>query len=485
MKANPTFEKALALLAHPACLAALGLLLLNDHLFRRYWPSWWTGKIGDATWLLFAPFALAAALAWLLPLREPARRRWVFPLAFGLVGLTFGLLKVFPGLMSMAMRIGSAALQTPLATRPDPSDLLALPALALGVYLWRAAPDRPPRYTAGLVALPLAALLTLANAAMPDPGIVCLAHQEGLLVASAGYTTFTSQDGGQTWQTAQLGASFDCQSEPYPEDQWREVPGSTENIRYRFMPGQAIQISTNAGQDWQPGYDFSAVSEAKEIYYIKSRSGNPVFEPGPLDALPDPGSGAMLFAMGHQGVLIHHPDGSWSWAAVDGYHRVEPFPTADAFSLLLGGMLYLAGGLALLIYASLALRWTYHALRLTFLLLAWAAWLLITVLFPPATNYGYTHIITLFGIGAVFLIIVPLVIEQTVRLARQAPRALAPLAAFGLLGGLLFLLPYLLWLYSTLPGFLWATIFALLIAAAVLAAGRIFLRRRPIDPPGS
>jgi hypothetical protein len=28
-------------------------LLINDHLLREFWPSWWTGKIGDFAWLLF------------------------------------------------------------------------------------------------------------------------------------------------------------------------------------------------------------------------------------------------------------------------------------------------------------------------------------------------------------------------------------------------------------------------------------------------
>ncbi len=474
---NPAFERALARLAHPAVLAALGLLLLNDHLLRRWWPSWWTGKVGDLAWLLIAPFALAAVLAWLLPLREPARERWTFPLALGLVGVGFTVLKVSPALMDLAMRISSAALHTPLTLRADPTDLLALPALVLAAWLWRQAQLSPrPRRAAGLVALPLAALLTLANAAMPDPGITCLALQDGQVLASAAYTTFASQDGGLTWTVAEMGLETPCDFHPSPAADWQEVDGP-DGAAYRYRPGQPIQVASGPGQAWQNAFDPGQLSEAQEFYIIKSRPGNPEYVAGPLHALADPASGNLLFAMGQQGVLVHGADGRWTWAAVDGYHTLQPFPTADAAALLLGGMLYLAGGLVLLVYTSLAVRRFFHWARLAALLLAWAAWLAVVTLFPPAASYGYTISITTLGVLALFLLLLPLAVELTIRLARRARRLVLPLAAFGLLGGLLYLLPYLLWLYSSLPGIAWATGFALAIAAAVLAAGFLTLRR--------
>lgn len=474
---NPAFEKALGLLAHPACLAALALLLINDHLLRRWWPSWWTGKIGDLAWLLIAPFALAAVLAWLLPLREPARERWVFPLAFGLTGVGFAALKMSPVLMDVAIRNGSAALRTPLTILPDPADLLALPVLALAFLLWRKAPARPRRTAAGLIALPMAAMLTLANAAMPDPGISCFVYQDGQILASAAYTTFASQDGGLTWKTAEMGSRLTCEPGTLAAGQWQEAPGPSPEIRYRYQPGAAIQISTNGGGTWQNAYSLEALSEAQQMYFIKSHPGNPEIQPGPLHALADPSTGNMLFAMGHQGVLIHTTGGAWVWSAVDGYHTLDPFPTADAASVLLGGMLYLAAGLALLIYATLALRLRFHWLRLAAAALAWTAWLAVNTLFPPAASYGYTLTMTTAGTLGMFVLLIPLCIELTIRLARRSPRLLAALAAFGLLGGLLYLLPYVLWLYSTLPGIAWAAGFALALAAAVLKAGFLIFRR--------
>src|SRR5512138_641439 len=67
---NSTFRRALSSLSHPVSLGAIIIVLLNDHWWQRVAPSWFTGKIGDFAWLIFAPFLLAMLLAWLFPRRE-------------------------------------------------------------------------------------------------------------------------------------------------------------------------------------------------------------------------------------------------------------------------------------------------------------------------------------------------------------------------------------------------------------------------------
>ena len=67
---NSAFRRALASLSHPLSIAAIVVLLLNDHVWRKVAPSWLTGKLGDAAWLVFAPFLLAALMAWVWPKRE-------------------------------------------------------------------------------------------------------------------------------------------------------------------------------------------------------------------------------------------------------------------------------------------------------------------------------------------------------------------------------------------------------------------------------
>ena len=44
---NRAFLRAANSLTHPVTIGAIGLLLLNDHILRIHWPSWWTGKLGD------------------------------------------------------------------------------------------------------------------------------------------------------------------------------------------------------------------------------------------------------------------------------------------------------------------------------------------------------------------------------------------------------------------------------------------------------
>ncbi|MBN1584730.1 MAG: hypothetical protein JXA89_28750 [Anaerolineae bacterium] len=43
-------------LTDPPAIAAIGLLLLNDHVLKAAVPSWWTGKLSDLAGLYFSPF---------------------------------------------------------------------------------------------------------------------------------------------------------------------------------------------------------------------------------------------------------------------------------------------------------------------------------------------------------------------------------------------------------------------------------------------
>lgn len=85
---NRAFWKAIQILSNPITLGTIALLFINDHLLRKAWPSWWTGKIGDFAWLYFAPFVAAALLAWLIPPKWKKQEQVVGILAFGLTGGT-------------------------------------------------------------------------------------------------------------------------------------------------------------------------------------------------------------------------------------------------------------------------------------------------------------------------------------------------------------------------------------------------------------
>ena len=143
-------------LLHPLSLLALVLLLLNDHVLKAAWPSLLTGKLSDVAGLVVFPLVVVAAwetvLVGVRRWREPTAR----PLALAVVvtGIAFTLVKTIPMVAIVAgWLVGRAqwllslpihaiagtplAPVIPTAIVVDPTDLLALPCLAVAVWIGR------------------------------------------------------------------------------------------------------------------------------------------------------------------------------------------------------------------------------------------------------------------------------------------------------------------------------------------------------------
>lgn len=112
---------------HPLFLAAVALLLLNDHWLKGLHPGpWLTGKLSDVAWLVVSPVLLAAGLA-LLRLSGRAVR---------------GLALLIPAVAFTALQLWSPLGDTWVHWMgghhvADPTDLLALPAVLLALIIWR------------------------------------------------------------------------------------------------------------------------------------------------------------------------------------------------------------------------------------------------------------------------------------------------------------------------------------------------------------
>jgi hypothetical protein len=132
---NKALWKAMCLLCSPVSIAAMLLLLINDHWLRIHVPSWWTGKLGGFAWLLFFPFALATLLALLIPSRVPRQEQIVKWLAFGITGGVFALAKTLPVFHDLTVRLLEMVLGVPVALVRDPTDLIALVSLAIAWWL--------------------------------------------------------------------------------------------------------------------------------------------------------------------------------------------------------------------------------------------------------------------------------------------------------------------------------------------------------------
>lgn len=144
-------------LLHPLGLGAVALLILNDHVLKARWPSWWTGKLSDVAGMVMFPLLLQA-------LWEVARARTggglrpsraVLVTCVVLTGLCFSATKTWGlaadgwrwslGFLQWPVRLGLALARgralpsvAPVAHVMDVTDLLALPGLLVALAVgWR------------------------------------------------------------------------------------------------------------------------------------------------------------------------------------------------------------------------------------------------------------------------------------------------------------------------------------------------------------
>ena len=452
--------KTLRLLAHPLVLLAIGLVALNDFVLKPLFPSWITGKLSDLGMLFFLPLLLAGLLEFILP------RRWAAGLGFGAAGVVFILLKASPLTATWLEFLA-------LRSIPDPSDLLALPALAVSFALWRSTlhEERAPAHMLRwrLLLLPLAMLVALADAAMPDQGVDCLSAPDGSLYARSGYgRTYASRDGGLTWQQEsedrQMGSECGLLN-----DNTTVLLKTKDDDVYAVTRGLPIQITT--GNNQKTINPFTNLPEAEEAYVRKTRQGNLDYRDPPLAALVDPASGNLVLAMGLEGVLVVRLDGSWEWAAVgENRHGALKAVGPSGYLTLLAGELILALLAGLIWQGSSGLARTRKSWRVVSVL----AWLALAgtafTLHPEFANQAYTGIVPALGLIVTGVLALAMLIGAAVNLKLKALRRL-PIA---LLAAVLVALPYLLWALGVLPNY-WL---ALGLAAAVIVGAIILVREK-------
>jgi len=173
------------LLSHPLAVAAVIVLALNDHLLKAVAPGFVTGKLSDVAGLVFAPL-LVTSIVEIVALgldRQPPDRRRLVIVSIIATGLAFALVKTTPpGTAIFAWSLGIAQWlagagpifgTAPHATAvlTDPSDLIALPALAAASWVAARTVSRagegPRRSTvaAGRPSTPAVGLLVVAGLA--------------------------------------------------------------------------------------------------------------------------------------------------------------------------------------------------------------------------------------------------------------------------------------------------------------------------------
>jgi hypothetical protein len=137
-------------LAHPIALLSIALLVVNDHVLKAAMPGLITGKLSDIAGMIFFPLLVAAAIEQL-----GIRRAGAIGISTIATGIAFTAIKLSPeagdlyrvafAVVQWPVRAVLAALSgspTPSLGRAglvaDPTDLVALVALAVPLALGRA-----------------------------------------------------------------------------------------------------------------------------------------------------------------------------------------------------------------------------------------------------------------------------------------------------------------------------------------------------------
>lgn len=312
----------LAWLGHPVTVAALVVLVVNDHVLKAEFPGFVTGKLSDVAGLALAP-ALAAVVVTLLVPRLPDAAAAAFGLV--VVGAGFTAVKASEYGADVASALWSVA-NGPSVIRADSSDLLALPALALAWWVWSRARNRPAsgrlaRLVRVLVVLPAALLGVAATSLTQYPFTVAIGEWDGHLVLgqAAGYghpghieQWLTSQDDGRTWGSLTVPGPVSQAQVDVRQDGC--VPDEPRHC-YRVVPGHLrVEETVDGGVVWQTGWAVSDAARARlaaDSYpdltdltgWLSSRS---------LVVRQAAGGGhVVLVANGRDGLARRAPDGTW------------------------------------------------------------------------------------------------------------------------------------------------------------------------------
>lgn len=168
-----------ATLIHPVALCALAALILNDHVLKAEVPGWWTGKISDVAGLIVFPLALHSLLQLVAARRGSRAHLPGLPMISLGVAAVFAAVELVPPVAATYSTVLGALQWVPasllsLATgapadfqlvraTADSTDLLALPSVAVAIWIGRPRPSPPPGQAPRRLALAMLVVACLAS----------------------------------------------------------------------------------------------------------------------------------------------------------------------------------------------------------------------------------------------------------------------------------------------------------------------------------
>ena len=478
---NKTFQKAVYLLSRPVSLLALVLLFLNDHVLRVLWPSWITGKLGDFAWLFFAPFALAALLALLIPRSVRDHEKLVGMLAFGIVGIVFFLGNSFTLTHEFVLTFLVWLLPFPVQIIRDPLDLIALVAIVPAWQMWQdEAPQLVIDRSRSAVLLSVAACLTIATSPpIENYGINCLYVDENRIIAVSNSRSFASQDGGMSWDLMQEDAIFEDCWEVARDENGIVADPDDENTLFRMNSRNRFEVSEDQGQTWQevPGLRLS--SDAAMALTKRNSAGYFFYEQGPFQAVRDPQTENLIFSMGQDGVVVMTSGGQWEAVTV-GEYGVKKYSFEEMLNLLIGELL-LAFEVFLLVFIMLYQIKVHSFDGVILVFFLWAVWGIVAWL-RPAWNYSFDLLIQRFGLAFVGVIGLYAMLTCHARLREKYIGGLrVALLRISAICGVVFLLPYVLWGFDIIHQYETSMIVGLVLGGLAIIAGIVWVLKIPVE----
>lgn len=501
-----SLSRALAWLVHPVTVAAVVLLVLNDHLLKAACPGWFTGKLSDVAGLMMAPPLVALLLAVVRPRFGPDRTAVA---SVVVVGVGFAVVKAFP-VAAAAASSGWSVLRGPSIVLADRTDLLALPVLLITWSVARSARVRLElrpwlRLVGVVVVLPVAGLAVAATSAPWDQTAVGLGDWRGHVVVGLGDAyrndrtplwALISDDEGETFRYF-----TEAEQASLADDEPTTLRAGTTSCSdvspehcFRVIPGRlGAEETEDGGRTWRVAW---AVDDAARARLAKTL---PRLDDVGRDLSsvvlmvrdqPD-GRVVVLVANGRDGLARRDSSGHWSRLGLGPGEAPRPIP--DAGPLMLVDLIPLAlawSGTVAAVVIGLGLM--FASRPLIGVNLSWIGSLatlpgLLVVGFSRSDDpisFDFIRIAGLIvvGLGLATSVIVGLSSRATNR------RGAALVEAIGLAGGVAVLAPSVIGLTLGWPRPGWlALVISVGGAAAAIAAGIVAGRRyaRPAARPAN
>ncbi|MEO3859118.1 hypothetical protein [Acrocarpospora sp. B8E8] len=297
-------KSALAWIGHPLTVAAVVVLLLNDHLFKGLWPGVVTGKLSDLVGLIAAPALLNLLI----------RRPW---LSILVTGAAFTLVKT----TAMGAYLASQAWTLawgPSLVLADPTDLFALPALYAAWWIWNHPDPGAERLARAVVVIPVTVLAVSATSQSeryrPYSAYAVEVTGDKIVVAIRGYSSsdaypkagYVSGDGGRTWYGQSTPLTLNPQTSACVADRC-----------YRIVPGR-LKVEESTNGRWVTSWEISPSDQDRlgRAYAPDSPEDAEAAESMAIAVQQRPDGHVVVVANGADGIALRDVSGAWhrlSW----------------------------------------------------------------------------------------------------------------------------------------------------------------------------